>query len=108
MTAHEKIYREFFGIGPEDVAPCERCIIRQRMGLQKNVEHSDDVHHVDRRGSGGDPQGKKDTIENLGGACRACHKILDSEPDENELFGQWCKELNARRLVIQAFLFAEI
>lgn len=35
-----------------------------------------DIHHIDARGIGGDPQGKKDRIENLQAVCRECHTDL--------------------------------
>jgi 5-methylcytosine-specific restriction endonuclease McrA len=39
-----------------------------------------DVHHIHNRGSGGDPTGSKDVIENLMGLCRICHvKYGDKE-----------------------------
>lgn len=31
------------------------------------------VHHIQARGMGGDPQGKRDIIENLMGLCPQCH-----------------------------------
>lgn len=32
-----------------------------------------DIHHIESRGMGGDPNGLKDVIENLQALCRDCH-----------------------------------
>lgn len=39
-------------------------------------ESSVDIHHINAKGSGGDPQGKKDRIENLIGLTRVEHLEL--------------------------------
>lgn len=46
----------------DDFIPCEVC-----------GKRATDIHHIDARGMGGDPTGKKDVIENLMGLCRKCH-----------------------------------
>lgn len=51
-----------FGYTVSDFIPCEIC------GMKAN-----DIHHIDCRGMGGDPQGKKDVIENLQAICRPDH-----------------------------------
>lgn len=62
MQKHTKIYLDYFGFDiPEDVS-CEIC-----------GAPAVDVNHIDARGMGGDPQGKKDVIENLMANCRKCH-----------------------------------
>jgi hypothetical protein len=86
---------EFFGLSPEERVPCERC--------WKAV--AVDVHHCERRGMGGDPTGSKDRIENLGGVCRACHEILDSNPDENDTFKIWCANLHDRKKKMKKVMY---
>lgn len=59
MQKHTKIYLDYFGYQiPEDVT-CEVC-----------GSPAKDIHHVKARDMGGDPQGKKDVIENLQALCR--------------------------------------
>ena len=62
MQLHTKIYFDFFGYDISDFVPCEMCGTR-----------ATDIHHIEARGMGGDPQGKKDVIENLMALCRSCH-----------------------------------
>ena len=59
MKKHTKIYCDVFGY---DFHVCEIC---RGAGV--------DVHHIDEKGMGGDPQEKKDVIENLICLCRSCH-----------------------------------
>lgn len=69
MKKHTKIYLNYFGYQiPEDVF-CEVC-----------RSPAVDIHHIDSRGMGGDPQGKKDVIENLQALCRACHDNYGDDP----------------------------
>ena len=73
MKKHTKIYFEGMGFDEMDFIPCEVCSKR-----------ATDIHHIDARGMGGDPQGKKDTLENLMALCRVCHDnfgdIVDFKP----------------------------
>lgn len=62
LKKHKKIYLDFFKYKEGDYVPCECC-----------SKPATDIHHISPRGMGGDPQGKKDVIENLVGLCRACH-----------------------------------
>jgi hypothetical protein len=62
MKPHVKIYLSYFGYSVQEFIPCEMCGAK-----------ATDIHHIDARGMGGDPQGKKDTIENLQALCRPCH-----------------------------------
>jgi len=62
MKKHTKIYFQYFDYTGAEFIPCECC-------GNKAV----DIHHIDARGMGGDPNGKKDVIENLMALCRACH-----------------------------------
>ena len=43
-----------------------------------------DIHHIEARGMGGDPQGKKDVIENLMAVCRGCHIKYGDAPEHME------------------------
>ncbi len=63
MKKHTKIYLDYFNFKiPEDCF-CEIC-----------GNPAKDIHHIDSRGMGGDPKGKKDVIENLMALCRECHQ----------------------------------
>jgi hypothetical protein len=65
MQKHTKIYLDAMLYDQSDFIPCEIC-------LQKAA----DIHHIDARGMGGDPQGKKDSIGNLMALCREHHESL--------------------------------
>lgn len=62
LKKHTRIYYDFFGYSPGDFVPSELsglpCV---------------DINHIDARGMGGDPQGKKDNIFNLMGMTREEH-----------------------------------
>jgi 5-methylcytosine-specific restriction endonuclease McrA len=70
MQKHTKIYMKFFNYGIEDFIPCEICETR-----------ANDIHHIENRGSGGDPKGEKDKIENLMAVCRKCHNEYGDVPE---------------------------
>lgn len=63
MTKHLKIYIAALGVKEGDPIFCEftGCF-------------ADDLHHISARGMGGDPQGKKDSIENLMAVTRHMHE----------------------------------
>ena len=63
MQQHTKIYMQYFGYETSDFIPCEVC-----------ERQATDTHHINARGMGGDPKGKKDVIENLMALCRECHE----------------------------------
>lgn len=77
MKRHTKIYIDFFKYGEQDFIPCEYCGSR-----------AVDVHHIERRGAGGDPKGNKDKIENLVGLCRDCHNKAEHIPQFNHRIKQ--------------------
>lgn len=79
MKPHTKIYLESFGYTTADFIPCEVCGNRVI-----------DVHHIDSRGMGGDPQKKKEVIENLMGLCRSCHEKYGDIIEKKE----WLKKLH--------------
>lgn len=69
MKRHTKIYLDYFNFKiPEDCI-CELC---ENMAV--------DIHHIDSRGMGGDPTGKKDIITNLQALCRSCHIKFGDDP----------------------------
>lgn len=81
MKHHTKIYMKFFGYQPGDFMPCE---------IPDCGKAVVDVCHIDARGMGGDPQGKKDVIENLMGKCRPHHVEYGDIKDKKE----WLKEVH--------------
>lgn len=62
MKNHIRIYLDYFGYSGYEFIPCEVC-------GSKAV----DIHHIEARGMGGDPQRTKDNIKNLQALCRKCH-----------------------------------
>jgi len=85
MKPHTKIYMTAFGYGEQDFIPCECC-------QNKAV----DIHHIEARGMGGDPQRKKDVIDNLMALCRDCHNKYGDVP---ELFEK-LKEIHFKHMVL--------
>lgn len=64
---------DFFGFKiPEDIF-CEIC-----------GNFANDIHHIEARGMGGDPNGNKDVIENLQALCRDHHNEFGDVPDQKE------------------------
>lgn len=74
MKKHTQIYMNYFGYKDGDWIACEIC-------EKKAV----DIHHIDSRGMGGDPKGKKDVIDNLMAVCRLCHDTFGDIPEAKEL-----------------------
>ena len=62
MKNHTKIYLDHFGYDETDFIACEVCSAQ-----------AVDIHHIEARGMGGDPSGRKDVIKNLQALCRPCH-----------------------------------
>lgn len=68
MKNHTKIYFKHFNytIADANNIPCE---------IPMCNKMTVDIHHIDARGMGGDPTGKKDVIGNLMGLCREHHDL---------------------------------
>lgn len=64
MKPYTKKYMAFFGYQIPEDAICEM------PGCERPCV---DINHIDARGSGGNPSGDKDNIENLMGMCREHH-----------------------------------
>ena len=62
MKTHTRIYMKALGYDISDFIPCE-----------VTGQKANDIHHIDARGMGGDPQGKKDRIEELQAITREAH-----------------------------------
>lgn len=108
MKNHKKVYAKFFNISSDEPSPCERCLqLRESPYYRGEINVAVDVHHVDRRGMGGDQTREmvKDDISNLGGVCRYHHDRLDAYPEENEEFKKWCADLEKRKRVIRKWMF---
>jgi 5-methylcytosine-specific restriction endonuclease McrA len=67
---HKEVYWKYFGYDHGDFIPCEVC-----------GNESQDIHHIDARGMGGDPKRTKDVIENLQALCRQCHEIMGDKKE---------------------------
>lgn len=74
MKNHTKIYYENAGYDLSDFVECEVC---------KNP--AVDIHHINARGMGGDPQGKKDVFSNLMALCRNCHETYGDISEQKEM-----------------------
>jgi len=95
MKKHKQIYMEFFSLSPEERVPCEWC----------NKAPAADVHHIDRRGMGGDQTGEKDRIENLLGVCRTCHDELDTKPEDNARAALFALDLDNRKNIMRRLMY---
>ena len=73
LKPHTKIYLDYFKLTVADWIGCEIC-----------GKTAKDLHHIEARGMGGDPQGKKDVIENLMALCRECHVLYGDDPKQLE------------------------
>ena len=83
LKAHTKLYFDYFGFEDTDFVPCEVCGAK-----------AVDIHHIECRGMGGNPNGDKDIIENLQALCRPCHvKLGDKAQHMDKL-----KEIHARTI----------
>lgn len=92
MKIHTKIYYDHFKIGYEDFVECEL------LGVKAN-----DIHHIDCKGMGGDPEGKKDVIENLMAIARNAHDILG----DNEKWNSILQEAHDNYLLSQTPFIVE-
>lgn len=62
MKLYQKEYLKGSGFKNVDWIPCEIC--------EKTAV---DIHHINARGMGGNPNKDKDVFENLMALCRTCH-----------------------------------
>lgn len=70
MKKHTKLYFDHFGFDPE--LP----IMDELFGIR-----AVDIHHIDAKGMGGNPNGDKDVIENLMAATRRVHEMYGDKKD---------------------------
>lgn len=85
MKKHTKIYFDHFGYTIADFIPCE---------IPNCGKRAVDIHHIDARGMGGDPQGKKDVVENLMALCRGHHV----EYGDKQQHKDYLREVHTHRL----------
>ena len=84
MPNHTAVYMKGINAVPGDWLPCEIC-----------GGTAVDIHHSEPKGAGGNPNGDKDTIENLMGLCRSCHLKCES----GEIPKEKQKEIHNRFLI---------
>lgn len=89
MKKHTKMFMNYWDISTADVTPCFAC--EGEYGVIV------DVHHLENRGSGGDPQGLKDRPDNLIGLCRRCHTLAERKEHYNDFCEGKLKERITRR-----------
>lgn len=77
MKKHTKIYLNYFRLNPGDFVQCEIC-----------GDSAVDIHHIDARGMGGNPNKDKDVIENLQAVCRKCHNDYGDKKEFKEKLKQ--------------------
>ena len=70
MKKHTKIYLDALGYSIGDFIPCE---------ISGN--RANDIHHIESRGMGGDPNSEKDRIENLMAVTRKYHELYGDRPE---------------------------
>jgi len=70
MKAHTIIYMKAFGYSEGEFIPCEI-----------SGYFSNDIHHIEARGMGGDPTRQKDRIENLMAVTRKYHDLYGDSPE---------------------------
>lgn len=76
MKRHTKIWMDAMGYGEGDFMECE---------MQLCSAEAVDVHHIEPRGMGGDPTGKRDVPENLMGLCRHHHEEAERKVMSKEV-----------------------
>lgn len=81
MKKHTKLYMDHFGYVLDDFIGCEICGSR-----------AVDIHHIKRRGIGGNPDADK--IENLMAVCRKCHIEYGDKKEHIE----WLQKIHNRNL----------
>ena len=83
MKKYKKIFLKYWGYGEQDIISCWGCFLKPAV----------DIHHLVGRGRGGDPQGKKDKIDNLVPLCRECHIKTDIDKVFNNHLKQYIRKL---------------
>jgi len=73
---YKKVFAKFWGYGGQHLPDtCWGCY----------NEPPVDIHHLEGRGMGGDPKGRKNNIRNLIALCRKCHQRTDVDKEFNEM-----------------------
>lgn len=75
MKRHTKIYMDYFGFKVAEDCVCE---------IPECGSAANDLHHIERRGMGGNPSKDKDKIENLMALCRKHHDLYGDVPGYKE------------------------
>jgi hypothetical protein len=83
MKNYVKIYFDYFGYDESDFIPCEVCGAK-----------SVDLHHIEARSMGGNPNGDKDDISNIMALCRADHVRYG----DKKQWKDWLKNLHAIKM----------
>ena len=65
MKRHTRTYFDYFGYDVSSFIPCEVC-----------GDKAVDLHHIERKGMGGNPSGDKDHISNIIALCRKHHEQM--------------------------------
>ena len=90
MKPYIKNYTEYFGIGEQDVVPCEVC----------NMARMVDVHHLRYRSEGG-----SDKVENLIGVCRHCHELFHKGIIKKSWWIEYAGDVDFRKERINRLMF---
>ena len=82
MQAHTKIYFDHFQIDYDPVSGWHDYI---KCEIPNCSNEAVDIHHIEPRGMGGDPQGKKNDINNLMGICREHHEEFGDKEEYTDV-----------------------
>ena len=92
MKKHTKIYFKHFGYDTSDTIYCEVC---NAVAV--------DLHHIEAKGMGGNPNGDKDTITNIQALCRPCHE----QYGDKKQYKDFLKSIHYRVLGIEKATIAD-
>jgi 5-methylcytosine-specific restriction endonuclease McrA len=92
MKNHTKIYFKHFGYDTSDTIYCEVC---NAVAV--------DLHHIEAKGMGGNPNGDKDTITNIQALCRSCHEHYG----DKKQYKDFLKSIHYRVLGIEKATIAD-
>lgn len=77
MRQHTKVYFKYFNYKVPEDCQCEIC-----------GSPAVDIHHIEARGMGGNPNRDKDSIVNLMALCRSCHIEYGDVPEKKDYLKQ--------------------
>lgn len=83
MKRHTSIYFDYFGYDVSSFIRCEVC-----------GDKAVDLHHIERKGMGGNPSGDKDHISNIIALCRKHHEQMG----DKKQYKDYLREVHQRTM----------